>query len=198
MWVVKIGGSLNLDPLLPQWLELLRQLGGGRVALVAGGGALADEVRRTQARWQFLDLPAHNMAVLAMAQGSYLLSALNPALQIAPTESEIRRVLRKGQTALWLPLEMLRERPDDTTSWDVTSDSLALGLARRLNAERLVLVKSCQIDKSMTLAELGEAGVLDRRFGTLAQDAAFPIEVLSKDDLARMRGLLLGEVRVSA
>ena len=27
MWVVKIGGSLNHDPLLPQWLGMLSQLG---------------------------------------------------------------------------------------------------------------------------------------------------------------------------
>ena len=29
MWVVKLGGSLCSDPVLPQWLELLAQLGGG-------------------------------------------------------------------------------------------------------------------------------------------------------------------------
>ena len=67
MWVVKIGGSLNTDPLLPEWLELLVQLGGGRVTLVCGGGAFANEVRRAQARWRFDDLAAHNMAVTSMA-----------------------------------------------------------------------------------------------------------------------------------
>ena len=41
MWVVKIGGSLNNDPVLTQWLELLAQLGGGRVTLVCGGGGFA-------------------------------------------------------------------------------------------------------------------------------------------------------------
>ena len=72
MWVVKLGGSLNSDPVLPQWLELLAELGGGRVIVVCGGGAFADEVRRAQAHWHFDDLPAHNMAVLAMAQTAYL------------------------------------------------------------------------------------------------------------------------------
>ena len=68
MWVVKLGGSLNGDPLLAQWLELLVQLGGGRVTVVCGGGGFADEVRRAQSHWHFDDVPAHNMAVLAMAQ----------------------------------------------------------------------------------------------------------------------------------
>jgi aspartokinase-like uncharacterized kinase len=67
MWVVKIGGSLGQDPLLPQWLTLLTQLGAGRVALVAGGGGFADEARRLHNLWHFGDVAAHNMAVLAMA-----------------------------------------------------------------------------------------------------------------------------------
>ena len=48
MWVVKIGGSLCGDPVLLQWLDLLTQLGGGRVTIVCGGGSFADEVRRVQ------------------------------------------------------------------------------------------------------------------------------------------------------
>ena len=67
MWVVKIGGSVCADTLLPQWLDLLVKLGGGRVVVVCGGGSFADEVRRVQAHWAFDDLAAHNMAVLAMA-----------------------------------------------------------------------------------------------------------------------------------
>jgi aspartokinase-like uncharacterized kinase len=198
MWVVKMGGSLGRDPALPQWLELLTQLGGGRVTLVAGGGAFADEARRAQSHWSFGDVAGHNMAVLAMAQTAWLLRALNPRLQPAHSEADIRRILRKGQTALWMPLEMLRETPDDSTSWDVTSDSLALTLARRLNAERLIVVKACEIEGSPSFEQLSQAGVLDQRFPALAKDAAFPIEVVNKDELARMRAMLLGDVRVSA
>ena len=58
MWVVKLGGSLCSDPVLPQWLDLLAHLGGGRVTLGGGGGTLADEVRRLQLRGQFGDLGA--------------------------------------------------------------------------------------------------------------------------------------------
>ena len=80
MWIVKIGGSLNTNPNLPAWLNLLAQCGGGRVTVVSGGGNFADEVRRAQAHWQFGELSAHNMAVLAMAQTAYLMHGLNPAL----------------------------------------------------------------------------------------------------------------------
>jgi 5-(aminomethyl)-3-furanmethanol phosphate kinase len=225
MWVVKIGGSLNTDPLLPEWLDLLVQLGGGRVTLVCGGGAFADEVRRAQAHWRFDDLAAHNMAVLAMAQSAYMAWGLNPKLQLATSEAEIRKVLHGGHTALWLPSEWLRSQPDRDANWDNSADSIALDLARSLNAERMVVVKSCAIEPSVGLQrapragqwpdpppegvkELGsgpsfleglaDAGVLDRRFIGLAQGAAFPIDVIQRAELARMRVLLLGETRANA
>jgi len=97
MWVVKIGGSLTQampgdNAPLQRWLELLTQLGGGRVAIVPGGGGLADNVRKLQARWHFDDVAAHNMAVLAMAQNAYLMRAVQPSLQLASSEAEIRLV----------------------------------------------------------------------------------------------------------
>jgi len=196
MWIVKLGGSLCADPVLPQWLDLLAQLGGGRVTLVGGGGSFADEVRRLQSHWKFNDLAAHNMAVLAMAQTAYQLNAMNPALQLASSRSDIRRVLHKGQTALWLPFELQREQPDTQTNWEVTSDSLALDLARRLNAERLVVIKSCRVEPKATLAQLSEEGIVDKRFASLAEGAAFPIEILHKDELDAMRALLFGEIRM--
>jgi len=195
MWIVKLGGSLCADPALPLWLDLLAQLGGGRVTLVCGGGAFADEVRRTQALWQFNDLAAHNMAVLAMAQTGYQCHAMNPALRLAPRKADIARALHKGRAAIWLPFELQRDAPDTRTNWGATSDTIALDLAHELNAERLVIIKSCAIDPTQTLAQLGAAGVLDEDFGHRARDAAFPIDLMDKTELARMRALLLGEPR---
>jgi aspartokinase-like uncharacterized kinase len=195
MWIVKIGGSLNANPMLPEWLDLLVQCGGGRVTVVCGGGIFADEVRRAQAHWRLSDLSAHNMAVLAMAQTAYLMHGLNPELQLTRSKADIRRVLQKGRTALWLPYELQRDQPDANTNWEVTSDSIALDLARRLNAERLVLVKSCEIDTKASLAQLAEAGIVDQRFAALSDGAAFPIDFVRHDELGRVRALLLGDGR---
>lgn len=191
MWVVKLGGSLHGETMLPQWLALLAELGGGRVTIVSGGGTFADEVRRAQVHWQLDDLAAHNMAVLAMAQGAHLLRALCPALELVNSEAAIQQVLRRGQTAVWAPYELLREQPDDETNWDHTSDSIALGLARRLNAERLMVVKSCAIDSQASLCDLVDAGVLDRAFARGAQGAGFPIHVVHGAQLASVRALML-------
>ncbi|HYP85345.1 aspartate kinase [Variovorax sp.] len=198
MWIVKIGGSLNTHPLLQEWLALLTECGGGRVILVCGGGAFADAVRHAQAHWRISDLSAHNMAVLAMAQTAYLMHGLNPALQLTRSRADIHRVLHKGQTALWLPFELQRKRASDRTNWDVTSDSIALDLALSLNAERLVLVKSCAIDPTLSLSELGEQGIVDQRFGALSEGAAFPIDVVHCAEVGRVRALLLGGGRYVA
>jgi aspartokinase-like uncharacterized kinase len=192
MWIVKLGGSLAHDERLARWLQMLAELGGGRVLVVPGGAAFADAVRAAQARWRFDDLTAHNMAVLAMAQTAHLLHALEPRLVLVSEEQDIRRAQHAGQAALWMPLTLLRDAPDMLTSWDVTSDSIALWLARRLNAERLVVVKACAVVPPHTFAKLGAIGLVDRRFAQWASDASFPIEVVACDDLARVQGALLG------
>lgn len=192
MWIVKIGGSLAHDLRLVPWLAMLAGLGGGRVTVVPGGGIFADTVRASQRHWHFPDLPAHNMAVLAMAQTAQLLHALEPRLMLATDEAGIRRALHAGQPALWLPLMLLRDTPDLLTNWEVTSDSLALWLARLLNAERLVLVKSCPVAPGSTIAQLAEQGVLDARFEAWSLEAPFPIEVVACDAIDRVRDALLG------
>jgi hypothetical protein len=192
MWVVKLGGSLAHDLRLPGWLEMLASHGAGRVMVVPGGGAFADAVRAAQARWHFDDLTAHNMAVLAMAQTAHLLHALEPRLVLADEEAGIRAALHSGHAAVWLPFTLLRDAPDLLTSWDVTSDSLALWLARRLNAERLVVVKAGRVPADLTIAALTANGTVDVRFDDWSRDAPFPIEVVQADAIDRVRDALMG------
>ena len=91
MWVVKISGSLNRDPLLPLWLELMAQLGGGRVTIVCGGGSFAEEARHANVHWRFdHNLHVHNMAVLAMSQAAHLALGLEPKLCLAVSEASVR------------------------------------------------------------------------------------------------------------
>lgn len=196
MWVVKISGSLNRDPLLPRWLELMAQLGGGRVAIVCGAGSFTDEARQAHSYWRFDNsLHAHNMAVLATAQAGYLALCLEPRLHLAVSEASIRQILRAGHTAVWLPLELLRERPGADTGGDVTSDRLALELAGRLNAEHLVLVKSGVIDSAASVSELSRDGIVHHCFESVTKRAGFTVDVLHGSDLVRMRSLLHGDIK---
>jgi len=196
MWIVKISGRLNKDPMLPAWLELMAQLGGGRVTIVCGGGNFAQEASRAHGHWRFdNNLQSHNMAVLAMAQAAYLALGLEPRLQLAVSESSIRQILRAGHTAVWLPLELLRDRPDAATSGGVASDHIALELAVRLNAEHLILVKSGLGDPTASVSELSRTGILHHCFESAAKRVGFPIDIVNSSDLARMRSLLHGNIK---
>ncbi|MCB1908627.1 MAG: aspartate kinase [Rhodocyclaceae bacterium] len=191
MWVVKLGGSLAEDPLLVDWLEVLTDLGGGRVIIVPGGGSFADCARRAQTLWQFDDVAGHNMAVLGMAQFAFMLNGLHGELEMCASEQDMIATMRRGQVALWMPLGLLRQHADELTSWRVTSDSLALWLARRLNAERVVLVKACEIPPFEDWGELADRGIVDHGFPELASDSGNVVSILERTALPTMRAMLL-------
>lgn len=194
MWVVKLGGSLTEQPPdtspLRDWLAMLAQDGAGRVVIVPGGGGFADAVRQAQVQWRFDDLAAHNMALLAMAQTAHLLCGLHPALRRCDREDQLPAVLEQGHAAVWSPLELQRERADADTNWDISSDSLALGLALRLRATRLVVVKSCAVDPSSTLAQLSATGIVDRCFAMRAAGHSVRIDVVNHAQRDAIRAAL--------
>lgn len=190
MLVVKLGGSMSRDPALRDWLELLTEQGGGRVVIVAGGGGFADQVRAHQACWGFNDLAAHNMAILAMMQHAFMLHSLVPGMTLASSALDISAALHRCEVAVWTPSGMLRERADDMTHWDVTSDSLAAWLSGHLVAERLVVVKSCLIEPGLDLAAHTRNGTLDDAFERFTRDAGYLIDIVNKSELDRMRALL--------
>lgn len=180
--VVKLGGSLAHDPLLPQWLKLLAGHGDGRVVIVPGGGPFADTARDAQKVWPLDDVTAHNMAVLGMAQFGCMLQGLCPTLATARSADEIGDALHVEKVAIWLPFDLLRDAPDELTSWDVTSDSLALWLAGKLAAARVTLVKSCEIPAVHDWDALAAAGIVDRRFPALAHAARCTVKLVSRED----------------
>lgn len=191
MWVVKIGGSLSHDPSLREWLTQLWEVGGGRVVIVPGGGDFADTVRQYQSEWQFGDLAAHNMCLLAMAQYAILMQGVMPELVLASNEMRIRRALRDGRVAVWVPTDLMRDKPDEMTNWNTTSDSLAAWLSTTLNAERLMVVKSCAVEAGTPMETLSAKGVVDAGFARYVKDANYVVELFNKSDVALMRERLL-------
>jgi aspartokinase-like uncharacterized kinase len=136
MWVVKLGGSLDDNPVLQDWLDALAHYGKGRTVIVPGGGMFADAVRNAQRRWHFGDVAAHHMAILAMQQMALMFHALNAELFLADGAAEIEAALRQGKVALWLPDYRYVDSIGIERSWRVTSDSLADGLSCALSAPR--------------------------------------------------------------
>jgi aspartokinase-like uncharacterized kinase len=84
----------------------------------------------------------------------------------------------------------MRVTPDSTTNWDTTSDSLAAMLSTTLNAERLMVVKSCAVDTCASLETLAANGVVDARFAGYVKDANYVVELFNKDDVGLVRDRL--------
>ncbi|MDX6749852.1 aspartate/glutamate/uridylate kinase [Geminicoccaceae bacterium 1502E] len=168
LWIVKIGGSLMDAPALHPWLATIAGTEGPARLVVAGGGPFADQVRAAQQRLGFDDLAAHRMAILAMQQYGLALQSLEPRLGLVESAEGIAELRQGGGRAVWLPWRMIGTDRTIEPSWDITSDSLALILARRLAAERLVLVKSATMQAGTDLASLAAAGVVDAAFTRLA------------------------------
>ena len=71
-------------------------------------------------------------------------------------------------------------------SWDITSDSLAAWLASVLGADRLALVKSCDIAVDATIGYLAQQGIVDRGFMEMTTNAPYEIQIISASDHARI------------
>jgi aspartokinase-like uncharacterized kinase len=192
VWVVKLGGSLASDPpVLRRWIEILAEAGAGKVVIVPGGGPFAEQVRALQGSLGCSDAAAHRMAILAMEQFGLLLADLAPGLATAHTERRIREILDGGGVAVWVPAAMTLGSAEITESWEVTSDSLAAWLARRLQAQALVLVKSCALPEGDTTPEeLQRLGIADAAFPGFMRGAGFPLLALHKDRHPVLRWML--------
>ncbi len=191
MWVVKVGGSLAQAEVLPHWLEVLGNEGGGRVVIVPGGGPFADQVRSAQAFWAFDDATAHRMAVLAMDQYGLLMTGLRPDLVPVFTEAEIRRALGEARVPVWMPSVMLRDGFELPRCWEVTSDSLAAWFATRLGASRLLLVKSVDVDASeISAAHLAKRDVVDATLPSLVARSGFSTWVIGREHYPRIKHAL--------
>lgn len=190
--VVKIGGSLTRTGPPRRLLE--RMCGRPGVVLVPGGGALADQVRVMQPQMALSDGAAHRMAILAMEQMGHAFLDIAPALFPVRTLADLTSA--GGGTALWLPAAMTLDAPDIPQGWDVTSDSLALWLAARLAAERLVLVKAPGVavptstDRARDLAAWSRQGLVDAAFATMALGYSGDIVLIPADDGALLDRVL--------
>lgn len=163
MWVAKIGGSLHAQAGLDGWLRGLCADRARRWLLVPGGGPYADAVRAEQRRLGYDDAEAHARAMLAMGRYGDALLRRIPAerLDSLAACAEYARSARAGP-GLWCPSRQdAAAFPELPMDWRVTSDSLAYALARYLQAEAVLLVKSVEPPARVGARALAEGGWID-------------------------------------
>lgn len=172
MIVVKLGGSLYDSPELKCWLQTLADISETiSIVIVPGGGPFADQVRKAQKQHHFNDTTAHHMALVAMKQFGLMLNGLEAKCQpfIDPEGSQ--------GLSVWLPDDSLLTEPSILHSWDLTSDSLALWLASKLDAEKLFLVKHRDV-ASASIEQLTADNVIDRHFSVLFSQFSIQTQIV--------------------
>jgi aspartokinase-like uncharacterized kinase len=181
MIVLKLGGSLANSGGLRACLAALAGSRGG-VVVVPGGGVFADAVREAQPRFGFSDRAAHHMALLAMEQYALMLVDRLPRLRPCRTLDEVRQAAQAGDPAIWLPTTLALADPTIPQSWDVTADSLAAWLARRLGAKRLVLVKSVAAPRPLDVDALAASGLVDSAFPSFLDGGGLTLDWIGPGD----------------
>lgn len=190
--VVKLGGSVVRSAELQPWLETIAQ-GAGLIVVVPGGGALADEVRSSQSSLGFGDAAAHRMALLAMDQLAWAVAGLRSGFEVCDTEAALRDALARRQVAVWAPYALVSNRSDIPQSWTVTSDSLALWLAGRLQASACYVIKSIPRKvSSMSAEQLARNKIVDQAFPSMLKQAGVQTYLLGRGDQAAFANMLTG------
>jgi aspartokinase-like uncharacterized kinase len=140
--VIKVGGSLALFP------EKLRNLSSKiseiskeyKLIVVPGGGEFADVVRSIDKKFRLSCNASHRMAILGMDQYGMLLSDLMPNSVIVSNLEEIEFFLGSNKLPIFLPSNFLFREDPLENSWAITSDSIAVYIASRLQVTKVLLV----------------------------------------------------------
>jgi dihydroneopterin aldolase len=118
-------------------------------------------VRAAQPALGYDDETAHAMAVLAMEQYALALANRDDSLELAASRDAIAAAQARGRIALWRPSAMVAAADDIAPSWEVTSDSLAAWLAKKMGACALALIKSVDVGDGALLSDIVRKGVVD-------------------------------------
>lgn len=177
--VIKVGGSLFDLPRLPHRLRgwLARQPPAHNV-LIAGGGALVEQVRSWSAAELIDDAAAHWMCVDLLTVTAHTLHAWLPEIPLIENDCLLcQRVGEPGAT-IFGPAPWMRHAEPRLpgvwlpTGWETTSDAIAGRLAAALAADELVLLKSVLPERQtmIDLPALAAVGYIDPVLAEMAPD----------------------------
>ena len=166
--VIKLGGSLQDSAALAAWLDEIVRHGRGQAVVVPGGGRYAESVRIAQAQQGFGDDSAHRQAIEAMLKSADDIINLAPHLKLARSIDQIPPIIAAGDIPVAVAIDDWLQADEIQASWNWTSDSLALWLARKLDAERMLLVKSVAPgNEPIDVRQAAEQGLVDKAFPSL-------------------------------
>ena len=184
--VIKIGGSLLLrDRLVDEVNDWISRQSPANHLVVVGGGMLIDAIRdldrvrpgnASETHWLCVDL----LHVTSVRVASWF------GWKRVETPEQLRQSLgaRSNRPTLVFPAAFYsRQLPrplDVPEDWRTTTDTIAALLAIFIEADELVLLKSCAVDSSLSTEQLANEGIVDHALPLVADRLkAIRVEPLS-------------------
>ena len=189
--VIKIGGATLFHPdgFKAELSALSGQYASAQVWVIVGGGELVEamrtvhqlvpELNEEEMHWRCVELLDHTWSItkeifpmgISIANREELLRASEPrdvaGFFLVRVQSFYERESYELLPSSWQP----------KSNWRTTTDSLAWLLSRIIGADRVILVKQCECDPSLTLPQASELSVIDQELPRLidANPGSHPI-----------------------
>lgn len=184
--VVKVGGSLltrpDLGPAIATWLDqrLAERQPEIQVNFIVGGGAIIDAFRQLDSIHSLDPISLHWQCVAALRHTGEILASLIPNCVVIDSEASFdshrRSATAVGRFVIIPDAFYHRNRGDCLPcDWQTTSDSIAALLANKIDAEQLVLLKSCDIPQHIDISDAARRGIIDPTFATIVRLARVEI-----------------------
>ncbi len=145
--VFKIGGKIlenskNLECTISQLKKLYEDNTVQKIIIVPGGGSYANFIRSLDKKLVLGDDLAHWMAIFSMDYNGKDLKRKFPDFECVDDFKNIQSA--KRIFCIFLPYNYLRKKDELPHSWDVTSDSIAIYIANKLNLNECYLIKDIE------------------------------------------------------
>ena len=137
--LVKIGGSLthHVKPLLNTLKSFSSEE--NRIVIVPGGGMFADVVRDLDQDVRLSNRASHRMALMAMDMMGVYFSDVSH-IKTVDNLYDTKITLLDSNIVILLPSKVVLSTDELPHSWEVTSDSIALYIAKLLKLKRAIIV----------------------------------------------------------
>jgi aspartokinase-like uncharacterized kinase len=173
--VLKLGGSLLAMPDLAGRLRSLMDiLDDPTLVMIVGGGRAADAVRFFDHHASLDATVGHWLAIRAMQFNTHLVQALLRDSEIVESLDTAVRVGSSSRVVMVDPLTWLTEAEQAGQGvphqWSFTSDAIAATAACRLQAKRLLVLKSTDAPPGMTRQQAADGELVDPCFPQAAAD----------------------------
>jgi len=137
--LVKIGGSLtyHVKPLLNTLKSFSSRE--NKIVVVPGGGMFADVVRDLDRDIKLSNRTSHRMALMAMDMMGVYFSDVSH-IRTVDNLYDAKVTLLDSDIVILLPSKVVLSTDELPHSWEVTSDSIALYIAKLLRLKKVIIV----------------------------------------------------------